>query len=161
VTHSSFYTLAYELLRQEIDRIDAFTTDLDRDRERKKQRMAEYKCAKYRYATVSEIHSMLYNCRRHGEKLKNYHYLLLPVDDLFRKREDLVALYDRADETDRPDIGLYYGIMEFADFLIADTQKKLPYADDWERVEIRHRLDGYEFGKQCLEEAWRRRGESR
>lgn len=153
----TFYSMADGLLRQEIKRLEAFCEALDLDREAKTRRMAEYKCAKYRYATVSGIHSMLYNCHRLGEKLRNTHYLLLPVDELFKKREDLIALYDNAHPEDKPDIGLYYGMMEFADFLIADTKKKLPCADDWERVEIEHRLSGYEFGKQCLREAFERR----
>ena len=157
MVNSVFYQTAYELLKREIQRLEAFCEALDGDRETKKQKIAEYKCAKYRYATVSEIHSMLYNCHRHGEKLKGYHYLLLPIDDLFKKQKEYVDLYNEASEEDRPDIGLYYGMMAFADFLIKDTKRKWAGADDWESIELAHRLDGYEFGRQCLMTAWKRR----
>lgn len=154
---SVFYNTAYAALQQEINQIEAFTGNLDKNPAVKKEQIAEYKCAKYRYATVSEIHSMLYNCRRHGEKLRSFHYLLLPLDEMLRKREDYLALYNSAPDEEKPDYGLYYGMIEFADFLIAEASQKLPLATDWEKIELECRLDGYYFGKKCLEDAWRAR----
>jgi len=152
VTHSSFYTLAYELLRQEIDRIDAFTTDLDRDRERKKQRMAEYKCAKYRYAGASTVYTMLYNCNR----LKR----LIPyVEELFLKNSKYTEICNSTPESEKYDFRLYYGVLAFAESKIYELEKKLPLASDWESIELSERLGGLKFSASCLSEAWEKRGE--
>lgn len=157
---SAFYTAAYTALKREVDRLEAFTGALDKDPAAKKAHIADYKCAKYRYATVSEVHSMLLNCYRLKNKLYSSHYLLLPVEEQLLTRADYVAIYDNAPDAEKPDVGLYYGMLAFTDFLIADTTAKRPLADDWERIELSHRLDGYAFGKMCLENAWRAREEA-
>ncbi|MBQ9133896.1 MAG: hypothetical protein IJX64_05130 [Clostridia bacterium] len=152
---SVFYNTADAVLQQEIGRIEAFTGNLDKNPTVKKEQIAEYKCAKYRYAAVSRLHCMLRNCRRYGEKFRNHHYLLLPLDEILQKRQDYLTLYDNAPDEEKPDYGLYYGMLEFADTLIAEVSQKLPLATDWEKIELECRLDGYCFGKKCLEDAWR------
>lgn len=155
---SIFYNIAYAALQQEINRIEAFTGNLDKNPAVKREQIAEYKCAKYRYAAVSRLYCMLRNCRRYGERFRNHHYLLLILEEMLKKREDYIALYDSAPNEEKPDYGLYYGMMEFADSLIAEASQKLPYATDWEKIELECRLDGYYFGKKCLEDAWHAKG---
>ena len=58
---SAFYTAAYDMLSKECRRLQDFTETLDNDPLRKKEKIAEYKCAKLRYASVSMIHSIIYN----------------------------------------------------------------------------------------------------
>ena len=64
MVNTEFYTLADVALSHECTRIEAFTDALDKNPAEKKAQIAEYKCAKYRYATVSLIHSTIHNINR-------------------------------------------------------------------------------------------------
>ena len=82
---STFYILANALLSNECKRLCDFTDALDKDRAQKKERIAEYKCAKYRYATVSLIHTLLQmnNFHRKQHNIEYSDYLLKYFDELF------------------------------------------------------------------------------
>ena len=87
VGDSAFFLIANDLLGKESKRLCDFTDALDKDPLQKKQKIAEYKCAKYRYAAVSLIHSTVYNNNR-CRKLHNIeysHYLLQPFDEIFKE----------------------------------------------------------------------------
>jgi len=155
-----FFRRVNELLAEEDKRLCAFTAMLDADPAQKKARIAEYKCAKYRYASVSLIHSTVINnnrCRK-LHNLESTHYLLLPFDEMFKSNTEYLALYEAADADEKPDYSLYYGITAFADGEIAKLEEKIPHASDWESVELEERIDGLRFAKACLDEAWQKRG---
>ena len=156
---SVFYVLANEALSKECKRLCDFTDALDKDSARKKESIAEYKCAKYRYAAVSLIHSTVYNNNR-CRKLHNIeysHYILCPSDDEFKTKAEYLALYDSAPTDEKPDYSLYYAMLIFAENEIAKLQSKLENATDWEKVELEERIGGLQFAKECLDEAWQRR----
>ena len=98
MVNTKFYKLADEALSRECARIESFTDALDKDSAAKKEQIAEYKCAKYRYATVSLIHSSIHNINRcRGlHDMSAFHHLLLPFDELFKQHGDYLALYDAA-----------------------------------------------------------------
>lgn len=160
MTNTKFYKLADEALSHECARIERFTDALDKDSAAKKEQIAEYKCAKYRYATVSLIHASIHNVNRcRGlHDMSAFHYLLLPFDELFRQHEDYLALYDAADDADKPDYSLYYAMLAFIESETAKLESKLPHASDWETVELTERIGGLRFAKACLDEAWDKRG---
>ena len=160
MVNTKFYKLANEALSHECARIERFTDALDKDSAAKKEQIAEYKCAKYRYATVSLIHSSIHNINRcRGlHDMSAFHYLLLPFDELFRQHEDYLALYDAAADTDKPDYSLYYAMLAFIESETAKLESKLPHASDWETVELTERMGGLKFAKACLDEAWDQRG---
>ncbi len=161
VGDSVFFCLVNELLENECQQICAFTDMLDQDPVQKKERMAEYKCAKYRYATVSLMHSTIINnnrCRK-LHNLEYTHYLLLPFDEMFKTQSKAIALYESAPADEKPDYSLYYGLIAFADAELAELEEKRQNADDWETVEIEERIGGLLFAKACLDEAWQNRGE--
>jgi hypothetical protein len=87
-----------------------------------------------------------------------FHYLLLPFDELFKQHEDYLALYDAADDADKPDYSLYYAMLAFIESETAKLESKLPHASDWEAVELTERIGGLRFAKACLDEAWDKRG---
>ena len=92
---STFFRIANDLLQKECKRLCDFTDALDKDPLQKKQKIAEYKCAKYRYAAVSLIHSIVQNNNR-CRKLHNIeysHYLLQPFDEIFREYDEYLTLY--------------------------------------------------------------------
>ena len=159
MTDTKFYKLADEALSRECARIASFTDALDKDPAEKKAQIAAYKCAKYRYATVSLIHSTIHNINRcRGlHDMSAYHHLLLPFDELFRQHEDYLALYDAAPDTDKPDYSLYYAMLAFIESETAKLEGKLPRASDWETVELTERMGGLRFAKVCLDEAWSQR----
>ena len=159
MVNTQFYKLADEALSHECARIESFTDALDKDLTEKKNRIAEYKCAKYRYATVSLIHSTIHNINRcRGlHDMSPYHHLLLPFDELFKQHEDYLALYDAADDADKPDYSLYYALLAFIESETTKLESKLPHASDWETVELTERLGGLQFAKVCLDEAWAKR----
>ena len=61
---SIFYTLAHAAMNREIKRLEDFCENLDKTPELKKEQIAEYKCAKYRYAALSAICASFYNNQR-------------------------------------------------------------------------------------------------
>ena len=160
MTNTKFYKLADEALSHECARIERFTDALDKDSAAKKEQIAEYKCAKYRYATVSLIHSSIHNINRcRGlHDMSAFHYLLLPFDELFKQHEDYLALYAAAADADKPDYSLYYAMLAFIESVTAKLESKLPHASDWETVELTERIGGLRFAKACLDEAWDKRG---
>ena len=160
MVNTKFYKLADEALSHECARIERFTDALDKDSAAKKEQIAEYKCAKYRYATVSLIHASIHNINRcRGlHDMSAFHYLLLPFDELFKQHGDYLALYDAAADADKPDYSLYYAMLAFIADETAKLESKLPHASDWETVELTERMGGLKFAKACLDEAWDQRG---
>ena len=159
MTDTVFFTSVNQSLSTECRRLCDFTDELDRSPKEKKERIAEYKCAKYRYATVSLIHSTIRNINRcRGlHDMSAYHHLLLPFDELFKQHGDYLALYDAANDTDKPDYSLYYAVLAFIESETAKLKRKLPHASDWEKIELEERIGGLQFAKACLDEAWDKR----
>jgi hypothetical protein len=158
---SKFYTLAYDAMKKEVERLELFCESLDKNPEFKKTQIAEYKCAKYRYAGVSVLHSVFYNnqqCRKLHD-LGYGNYLLQYFNEVLKSREDYFSLYCSVPEGEKPDYALYYGMLAFAEKQTAELEAKLPFANDWEKIEITERLGGWRFGVECLREAWEKRGE--
>lgn len=156
---SVFFLLANDLLGKECIRLCDFTDALDKESAQKKDRIAEYKCAKYRYAAVSLIHSTVYNnnrCRK-MHNIEYSHYLLTPFDDIFKVQTEYLALYESAPTNEKPDYSLYYSMLTFADKELAELEGKLQNATDWEKIELEERIGGLNFAKECLDEAWQRR----
>ena len=156
---STFFRIANDLLHKECKRLCDFTDALDKDPLQKKQKIAEYKCAKYRYAAVSLIHSTVYNNNR-CRKLHNIeysHYLLQPFDEIFREHDEYLTLYEAAPTNEKPDHSLYYSMVALAEREFTELNKKIQNATDWEKIELEERIDGLKFAKECLDEAWQRR----
>ena len=156
---STFFRIANHLLHNEAKRLCDFTDALDKDLLQKKQKIAEYKCAKYRYAAVSLIHSTVYNNNR-CRKLHNIeysHYLLQPFDEIFKEYDEYLTLYEAAPANEKPDYGLYYSMVAFAERELAELNKKIQNATDWEKIQLEERIGGLEFAKKCLNEAWQKR----
>ena len=161
MTDTKFYKLADEALSHECARIESFTDALDKAPAEKKEQIADYKCAKYRYAAISVIHVALHNINRcRGlHDMSATHHLLLPYDILLKQHEDYMALYDAAAEADKPDYSLYYALLAFIEEESAQLESQLPLASDWETVELTERMGGLRFAKACLDEAWDKREE--
>jgi hypothetical protein len=158
---STFYILANESLSKECKRLCDFTDALDKDRAQKKEKIAEYKCAKYRYASVSLIHSTvkMNNFQRQKYNIEYSHYVLRPFDEILKERTEYLTLYESAPTGEKPDYSLYYAMLAFAERELNKLESKLEKATDWEKVELKERIGGLNFAKECLEEAWQRRGE--
>jgi len=149
---SVFYTLAKDAIKKEIEKLEIFCENLDKNPALKKEQIAEYKCAKYRYAGASTVYTMLYNCNR----LKR----LIPyVEELFLKNSKYTEICNSTPESEKYDFRLYYGVLAFAESKIYELEKKLPLASDWESIELSERLGGLKFSASCLSEAWEKRGE--
>ena len=159
VGDSVFFFVANDLLGKECKRLCDFTDALDKDPLQKKQKIAEYKCAKYRYAAVSLIHITVYHNNR-CRKLHNIeysHYLLQPFDEIFREYDEYLTLYEAAPTNEKPDHSLYYSMVALAEREFTELNKKIQNATDWEKIELEERIDGLKFAKECLDEAWQRR----
>lgn len=156
---SAFYIFANDLLSKECKRLCGFTDELDKDTAKKKEHIAEYKCAKFRYSTVSLIHSILQNnnrCRKQAD-LEGTHYLLEPFDKMFKAKQQILDLYESALRNEKPDFSLYYMLKVFIENEITNLTEKLTSATDWEKVELEERIGGLKFAEECLNEAWSRR----
>ena len=153
MTDSVFFTQAHGALSAESRRLEDFCAGLDADPSAKKERIAEYKCAKYRYAGVSRVDAMLYHCNR----VMGMGKIHLPTKDALGERPDYQALVDGAAEEDKLDYHMYYGVRAIAEKETADYESKLDGATDWEKIELTERLDGLHFAIDCLDKAWAER----
>ncbi len=151
---SKFYTLAYEPLKTETDRIEAFSTALDSNMTEKQKRIEEYKMARYRYGAVCAIVNALFFSNKLIDKLYETHFVLEPYDALIKNDAEFLKAFNEADEDKKSDVGLYYGILAYADLLIEEKAQKLSFANEQEKVELNCYIDGYRFAKKCIKEAW-------
>ena len=154
---SRFYANAVKTIKSETEKLNQFCEALDGDPAEKKKRIVEYKRAKYRYAGATNIWCMFFHSYRVKDRNVHTHYLIPQVNEVFELNAEYVALYENAPEEEKLDYGLYYGVVAFAEAEIANLEDKLPYATDWEKVELEERVGGLLFAKACLDEAWLKR----
>ena len=157
--NTSFFQIALDLINAETKKLETFCDTLDTNPVEKKNRIAEYKCAKYRYAGATNVWCRFFHSHRVAAKNANNHYLLPDINEAFISISEYVALYENAADDEKQDFALYYGHIAFADSEIAKLESKLEHATDWERVELKERIGGLNFAKECLNEAWQRRKE--
>ena len=161
VGDSTFFLLANASLGKECKRLCEFTDELDKSPLQKKERIAEYKCAKYRYAAVSTVHSLL-QINNNGRKEHNIEYtnfVLLAFYERIKNNPEYLSQYEASPTNEKPDCSLYYALLTVTDKELAELEEKLTFATDWERVELEERICGWKFAKECLNEAWQRRKE--
>ena len=158
---STFYLLADTTLSKECERLSSFTDAIDKDSSRKKECIVDYKCAKYRYATVSLIHSLVRNNNRlrKSHNLETSFYLMETFNEILAGHTEYFELYKSAPANEKPDFSMYYGILAFIEKELSILENNLLNANDFEKIELEERLDGLKFATVCLDEAWKRRGE--
>ena len=145
---SSFFQIALDLINTETKKLESFCDILDKNTPEKKKRIAEYKCAKYRYAGATNLWCRFFHSHRVATKNANNHYLLPDINEAFISMPEYVALYENAADGEKQDFALYYGHIAFADSEIAKLESKLEHATDWEKVEIEERIGGLKFAKE-------------
>lgn len=160
MNNSRFYHTAIERINAETKRLDDFCDALDKDPAERKSKITEYKCAKYRYAGVTNAWWALFHSYRTAERSENNHYLVPEVNDVFITFPEYVALFDHAPDREKRDYALYYGVIAVIESKIAEITVKLPFATDWEKIELEERAGGLLFAKECLDEAWEKRKEA-
>ena len=156
---SGFFQIALDLINTETKKLESFCDTLDKKPQEKKSRIAEYKCAKYRYAGATTVWCRFFHSHRVAAKNANHHYLLPDINEAFISIPEYVVQYENAADDEKQDFALYYGHIAFADSEIAKLKSKAEHATDWERVELEERIGGLRFAKECLKEAWQRRKE--
>ena len=154
---TAFFIQAVEAMRRECERLEAITGEWDKQPAERKAHMAEYKCAKYRYAGISNIEAIFFHSHRVAESFSNTHYLPPHMEPLLLASPDWVEAYNTADEADRPDVALMGATLAFTEDKITENRQTRAHANDWEAVELDERLGGYEFAQACLIEAWNSR----
>ena len=160
MNNSRFYHTAIERINAETKRLDDFCDALDKDPAERKSKITEYKCAKYRYAGVTNAWWALFHSYRTAERSENNHYLAPEVNDVFITFPEYVALFDHAPDREKRDYALYYGVIAVIESKIAEITVKLPFATDWEKIELEERIGGLRYAKECLDEAWEKRKEA-
>ena len=152
---SAFFRIANDLLDNEIKRLCDFTAVLDKELLQKKEKIAEYKCAKYRYASVARIYNFLW----HGNRVYHKPAIHVDIENCIKNNKELLELCNNAPDSEKIDYKLYYGISFIADEMSNSYSKGLSNAGDWEKIELEERIGGLKFAKECLDEAWQRRKE--
>ena len=155
--NSRFFEIALEMINTETKRLENFCNVLDKDPIAKKNKIAEYKCAKYRYAGATNVWCSFFHSHRVAGRNAETHYLIPQLNDIFIAIPEYVALYENAPDCEKQDYALYYGTVAFADSEIAELKAKFENATDWQKIELEERIGGLEFAKECLNEAWQKR----
>ena len=155
--NTRFFEIALEMINTETKRLENFCNVLDKDPIAKKNKISEYKCAKYRYAGATNVWCRFFHSHRVAGRNAETHYLIPQLNDIFIAIPEYVALYENAPDCEKQDYALYYGTVAFADSEIAELKAKFENATDWQKIELEERIGGLEFAKECLNEAWQRR----
>ena len=150
---SKFYETAIEKINSEAVKLEVFCKALDNAPNEKKKQVVEYKRAKYRYASIARIYNLLY----HGNRVYQKPAIHMDIENVIKNNAELSNLCNHAVNNEKIDFKLYYGISAIAVERIAELQKKLQSANDWEKIELEERIGGLTFAKNCLDEAWKRR----
>lgn len=153
--NTKFYMIAYETLYAESQRLETEIQHFDQNTAKKKASMADYKCLRFRSASVDSICMMLY----HGNRVYRLPGVHLIIEDALNARPDYLSICESAPAEELIDYKLYYGISAHIESKLAEYEAKLPSATDWEKVELEERLGGLQFAKACLDEAWQKRKE--
>lgn len=157
IKNSGFYHKAFDAMEQETLRLCHFTDSLDKDPAMKEKNMAEYKCAKYRYAGLLRIQVAFYQNYRLMCSLDNPDFLSSYLEDALARRPEFVEICEKADIRDKAETKWYYATLAYVDEAISEEAQKISAADDWEKIEVQQRIDGFRFAKQCLEDGWNER----
>lgn len=153
ITECAFYAYAYEALHAESQRLEAQIRHFDQKPDEKKAHMADYKCLRFRCASVDSICMMLY----HGNRVYRRPAVHLDIENCLAARPDYLAICESAPADERIDYKLYYGISAHIESKLAEYEASLAHASDWEAVELEERIGGLQFAKVCLDEAWAKR----
>ena len=154
---SDFYNDIRELMLSELKQLENFTAALDLDPVEKKARIWEYKCAKYREAGIMTIRKEMYFCNKGKSKCAATHYLLPRCEELIINDSEFLTAYNKANDSDKFDVALFFAMKTYALKLIAEKEALLEYSTDWERIELSTYIEGHRFALDCLNEAWERR----
>ena len=92
---SAFFRIANDLLDNEIKRLCDFTAVLDKELLQKKEKIAEYKCAKYRYASVARIYNFLW----HGNRVYHKPAIHVDIENCIKNNKELLELCNNAPDS--------------------------------------------------------------
>ncbi len=155
MAESVFYTMAYNALNKEYKRLSDLTDALDRNPAEKKGRIAEYKCAKYRAASVSRAYMMLY----HGNRVYQLSAIDLDIENSLKAKPAYYQICQEASADTLIDHKLYYGILSYVEDCLEKANNAILSCSDWEKIELTERIGGLTFAKECLDEAWQKQKE--
>ena len=155
MNESIFAASALRLLSAEAGRLDEFTAKIGGDPVEKKKHMPEFKCAKYRYASVFIVKVTLEGIlrSRKNRDLSSSRFLPVYYNDILQRHADRLAGYISADEAAKPDAALFFGLNALIDDRVGELDSNLEMASDWEKIEINERLAGFSAARECLERA--------
>ncbi|MBQ9150652.1 MAG: hypothetical protein IJX72_00245 [Clostridia bacterium] len=153
ITENAFYAYAHEALHAESQRLEAQIRHFDQHPDEKKANMADYKCLRFRCASVDSICMMLY----HGNRVYRRPAVHLDIENSLTARPDYLSICENAPADERIDYKLYYGISAHIESKLKEHEAGLVRATDWEAIELEERMGGLRFAKACLDEAWDKR----
>ncbi len=150
---SAFYAYSHEALYAESQRLEALIQHFDQNPTEKKANMADYKCLRFRRASVDSIHMMLY----HGNRVYQRSAVHVDIENSLAARPDYLSICGSAPTNEIIEYKLYYGITAFIESKMNEYEDSLLHASDWEKVELTERIGGLRFAQACLDEAWSKR----
>lgn len=152
--NENFFDRARESMQVEFNRIENFTEELDGDPAKKREMIAEYKCAKYRGAGISNISSTFYFLYKFAYKYEENCFMRPDVWEIVKDDPTFFEAVNSAPDDEKRTVALYRGILAYADHLIAEKEALLLTATDWEKIELEEYLAGHRFTRACITDAW-------
>ena len=151
MNETKFATTALGLLTTECLRLTDLADSLARD----KSRVAEFKCAKYRYASVFIVKVTLEGIlrTRKNRDLSATDFLPEYYDAMLRRNPERLDAYLAAEN--KPDAALYFCLNAFIDEKVSGLSDGIGLASDWEKIEADERLKGLSTARDFLDTAWR------
>ena len=151
MNESKFTATALGLLTTECSELTDLADSLAHD----KSRVAEFKCAKYRYASVFIVKVTLEGIlrTRKNRDLSATDFLPEYYDAILRRNPERFDAYLAAEN--KPDAALYLCLNAFIDEKVSGLSDGIGFASDWEKIEADERLKGLSTARDFLERAWR------
>ena len=152
---SDFYTLAFKMIVDEINRAESFCDNLDKDTVEKKMRIDEYKWEKNRVGGLFAVSNILYFCNKHRDRLCDSYYLLERYFEYVKNDSEFFEKYESTDDDNKAGFALYYGALAYIKHLKTEKEELLVGTMGNERKKLLSYLNAYDFAWDSIECAYR------
>ena len=150
---TDFCITAYKLLNENNCSIEEHCKELRGQIKNDDGKMAEYKCEKFRLASLQSVERLVL----HGSRVIELGKIHIEIEDNLKSDSSYADLYKASCEAERNDSKLYYGIKISIESKLKAIEEKMPVANDWERIELECRKEGLIKADGFLDTAWNNR----
>ena len=150
---TDFRINAYKILNENNNSIDNHCKELRSQMKNDDGKMAEYKCEKFRLASLQSVEMLVL----HGSRVIELGKIHIEIEDNLKSDSCYAKSFKACCEDERDDEKLYYGIKISIESKMKVIDEKLTKANDWEKIELECRKEGLIKAENYLDTSWNNR----